>query len=170
MTFEEAIAYTETLLSRQDLDEARLESEISELVQTANGARGFFVALLTGESELADHPNVAIIRGLQSHPHAIAELLVKNLVMSTAMAITHQRAGNLEQVQGSNRVAKRTAFLIEKVDLTEVRIIAAQMQTSAVSDKGEYVAFLEKWGYDAEQKQAIAIVCDLPNAALKSKH
>jgi hypothetical protein len=33
MTFEEAIAYTETLLSHQDLDEAILESEISELLQ-----------------------------------------------------------------------------------------------------------------------------------------
>ena len=33
ITFDEAIAYTETLLSHRDLDEAILESEISELVQ-----------------------------------------------------------------------------------------------------------------------------------------
>jgi hypothetical protein len=161
ITFEEAIAYTETLLSRQDLDETILESEIAELVQTANGARGFFVAFLTGEWKLADHPNIGTIRALQSTPNAIAELLVKNLAMSTAMAITHQRAGNLEQAQGSDRVAKRTALLIEKVDLAEVRTIATQMQTSAISGHGEYAAFLEKWGYDAEQKQAIATVCEL---------
>ena len=36
MTFEEAIAYTEALLSRKDLDELQLESEISALVQTSN--------------------------------------------------------------------------------------------------------------------------------------
>lgn len=158
MTFEEAIAYTETLLSHRDLDEAILESEISELVQTANGARGFFVAFLTGESELADHPNIGTIRALQSTPNAIAELLVKNLAMSMAMAITHQRAGNPEQAAGSERVAKRTALLIEKVDLVEVQKIATQMQTSAISGHGEYAAFLAKWGYDAEQKQAIANV------------
>ena len=47
MTFEDAIAYTENLLSRQDLDDSQLESEIANLVQTANGARGFFVCFLT---------------------------------------------------------------------------------------------------------------------------
>jgi predicted enzyme related to lactoylglutathione lyase len=158
MTFEEAIAYTEKLLSRTDLDEAQLQSEITNLVKTANGARGFFVCFLTGEWELADNPSPAIVQALQAEPKAIAELLVKNLAMSTAMAITHRRNGNEEQAQGSNRVAKRTALLIEKVDLLEVRTIANQMQDSATTNSGEYAAFLEKWGYDDEQKQAIANV------------
>lgn len=166
MTFEEAIAYTENLLSRHDLDESQLESEISELVGTSNGARGFFVCFLTGEWQLADAPSSGIIRALQSEPNAIAELLVKNLAMSTAMAIVHRRNGNVEQAQGSDRVAKRTALLIKKVDLAEVREIALQMQNSASTNKssnigsntGEYLTFFEKWGYDAEQKQAIALV------------
>lgn len=158
MTFEEAISYTENLLKRGDVDELQLESEISTLVQTSNGARGFFVCFLTGEWQLADNPSSGIIKALQSEPEAIAELLVKNLAMSTAMAIIHRRAGNAEQVQGSNRVAKRTALLMEKVDLVEVRTIAVQMQNSASTNTGEYVSFLEKWGYDVEQKQAIANV------------
>lgn len=158
MTFEEAITYTENLLKRGDVEELQLESEISTLVQTSNGARGFFVCFLTGEWQLADNPSSGIIKALQSEPNAIAELLVKNLAMSTAMAIVHQRSGNIEQAQGSKRVAKRTALLIEKVDLVEVRTIAAQMQNSASTNTGEYVSFLEKWGYDVEQKQAIANV------------
>jgi hypothetical protein len=158
MTFEEAIAYTETLLSRKDLDELQVESEISALVQTSNGARGFFVCFLTGEWQLADAPSTPIIKALQSAPHAIAELLVKNLAMSTAMAISHRRADNEEQAQGSDRVARRTATLIEKVELAEVYEIATQMRNSAISNDGNYVSFLEKWGYDAEQKQAIANV------------
>ena len=159
MTFEEAIAYTEALISRQDsheLNDAQLEAEISALVQSSNGARGFFVCFLTGEWRLADAPSAGVIRALQSDPKAIAELLVKNLAMSTAMAIAHRRAGNVEQAQDSDRVAKRTALLIEQVDLTEVWEIAAQMQSSAIANSGEYTSFLEKWGYDAEQKQAIA--------------
>ena len=156
MTFEEAIAYTEALLSRKHLDDSQLESEISTLVQTANGARGFFVCFLTGEWQLADAPSTGVIQALQSAPNAIAELLIKNLAMSTAMAIIHRRTGNAEQAQGSDRVAKRTALLIEKVNLAEVHKIAFQMQNSASTNIGEYVAFLEKWGYDAEQKQAIA--------------
>ena len=158
MTFEEAIAYTETLLSRTDIDEAQLKSEITNLVKTSNGARGFFVCFLTGEWELADNPSPAIIQALQAEPKAIAELLVKNLAMSTAMAITHRRNGDEEQAQGSNRVAKRTALLIDKVDLPEVFTIANQMQESATTNSGEYAAFLEKWGYDDEQKQAISNV------------
>ena len=158
MTFEEAISYTENLLKRGDVEELQLESEISTLVQTSNGARGFFVCFLTGEWQLADNPSSGIIKALQSEPEAIAELLVKNLAMSTAMAIVHQRSGNIEQAQGSKRVAKRTALLMEKVDLVEVRTIAAQMQNSASTNTGEYVSFLEKWGYDVEQKQSIANV------------
>jgi|GEM_PF-105704 len=156
ITFEEAIAYTENLLSRTDLEDAQLQSEITNLVKTANGARGFFVCFLTGEWQLADNPSPAIIQALQAEPEAIADLLVKNLAMSTAMAITHRRNDDPEQASGSDRVAKRTALLIEKVDLLEVRAIAQQMQDSAATNGGEYAAFLEKWGYDAEQKQAIA--------------
>lgn len=156
ITFEEAIAYTEELLLRSDLDDAQLESEISKLVQTVNGARGFFVCFLTGDWQLADVPNTSVIRALQSAPNAIAELLVKNLAMSTAMAITHRRAGNIEQTDSSHRVAKRTALLIEKVDLTEVRTIATQVKEAAISNTGAYADFLTRWGYDAEQKQAIA--------------
>jgi hypothetical protein len=158
MTFEEAIAYTETLLSRQELEDGQLEIEIAKLVQTQNGARGFFVCFLTGEWQLADAPSPEIIRALQSAPEAIAELLVKNLVMSTAMAIDHQRVDNTAQAQGSDRVARRTALLIAKLDLLEVRTIAKKIRESAIFNTGEYVAFLEKWGYDAEQKQAIAHV------------
>lgn len=158
MTFEEAIAYTETLLSRSDLDDAQLQAEITNLVKTSNGARGFFVCFLTGAWELADNPSPAIIQALQAEPKAIAELLVKNLAMSTAMAITHRRNGNPDQANDSDRVAKRSALLIEKVDLPEVRAIAKQMQDSAIANNGEYATFLEKWGYDAEQKQAIANV------------
>ncbi len=158
MTFEDAIAYTNTLQARKDLEASQLKAEVEALVKTSNGARGFFVSFLTGEWELADSPSEAIIQALQAEPTAIAELLVKNLVMSTAMAITHQRNGNPEQAHDSERVAKRTALLIKKVDLPEVRAIAVQMQNSAIFNTGDYKAFLEKWGYDAEQKQAIANV------------
>jgi len=168
MTFEEAIAYTENLLSRNDLDDAQLQSEITNLVKTSNGARGFFVCFLTGECELADNPSPAIIKALQAEPKAIAELLVKNLAMSTAMAITHRHNDSPDQANDSDRVAKRTALLIEKVDLPEVRAIASQMLNSATSNNGEYAAFLEKWGYDAEQKQAIANVL-LPSQ-YKNRH
>lgn len=156
ITFENAISYTEELLLRNDLDATQLESEISTLVQTENGARGFFVCFLTGDWQLADAPSLGVINALKSAPDVIAELLVKNLAMSTAMALVHKRMGNEEQSQSSMRVAQRTTLLIEKVDLAEVRIIMQQMQKAANANTGEYSAFLKKWGYDSEQKQAIS--------------
>ena len=80
--------------------------------------------------------------------------------MSTAMAMTHQRAENIEQSESSKRVAKRTALLIAKVDLEEVRVIASQIKRAALTGNGEYATFLQKWGYDSEQKQAIANTLD----------
>ncbi|GBO54474.1 hypothetical protein APA_2421 [Pseudanabaena sp. lw0831] len=163
MTFEAAIAYTETLRVQKDLEASQLKSEVEALVKTSNGARGFFVSFLTGTWELADNPSPAIIQALQAEPIAIAELLVKNLAMSTAMALTHQRNGKTEQAHDSELVAKRTAMLIKKVDLPEVRTISAQMLNSAISNDGEYADFFQKWGYDAEQKQAISNVLSCSN-------
>jgi hypothetical protein len=168
-SFEQAIDYTEQLLERTDLTDAQLQVEIANLVTTENGARGFFVCYLTGEWQLADRPSAGVIQALQSVPHPSAELLVKNLAMSTAMAIAHRRIHNETQAQGSDRVAKRTSHLISLLKLDEINQLARQMYDSAKIetdlepsiDHGQtkddkYGSFLKKWGYDQEQKNAIS--------------
>ncbi|CAN1211375.1 hypothetical protein TUMEXPCC7403_14330 [Tumidithrix helvetica PCC 7403] len=161
LSFEQAIAYTEKLLNQTDLTDADLQAEIANLVTTENGARGFFVCYLTGDWQLADRPSEGIVRALQSVPEPSAELLVKNLAMSTAMAIAHRRIDNDPQAQGSDRVAKRTAQLIALLNLDEIDRLAKLMYASAQidetqADRGDkYSAFLKKWGYDREQMEAI---------------
>lgn len=159
LTFEQSIDYTADLLTRIDLNEItdrELQTSIEALIRTENGARGFFVSYLTGDWEIADHPTPAIVESLRTVPTPNAELLVKNLVMSTAMAIAHRRMGNETQAQGSDRVRDRTANLIMLVKLAEVSRIAALVKTAAESGIGEYNNFLTKWGYDREQRDAIA--------------
>jgi len=157
LSFEQAIAKTETLLDQQsqnsisDQDFAR---QIDLLLQTENGARGFFVTFLTGEWQIADQNDPAIIAALTANPQA--ELLVKNLVMSTAMAIIHRRNQNLAQVQGSERVATRTAQLIKQLHSPQIMAIAQQMVDSAKGNSEVYSEFLRRWSYDPEQKIAIA--------------
>lgn len=55
LTFEQAITATENLLSRPDISPAELESALKELLQSMDGARGFWVTYLTGDWELQDH-------------------------------------------------------------------------------------------------------------------
>lgn len=157
VTFEQAIHLTHALLSEMEagLSEAVVESTLTDLVRSENGARGFFVTYLTNDRPFADQPSPAVIRALQASPEIVAELLVKNLAMSTAMAITHRRNQNEEMAQGSDRVQQRTANLIQLVQLPEVAEKAKRLQSSVVTGTGEYQAFLDRWNYDAEQRQSI---------------
>ena len=78
--------------------------------------------------------------------------------MSASMAIAHRRTANEAMAQGSDRVQRRTTVLIQRVQMPEVMQKAAQLQASAETGVGEYQTFLERWGYDAEQRQQIAHV------------
>ncbi len=149
ISFEQAIELTKSLLDRSDLSPRQLGEEVAALISTENGARGFFVTFLTGDWEIADQPTPFIIQALRDFPHPASELLVKNLAMSTAMAITHRRNAQPDLARGSDRVQKRSLNLIQQVDSPEIRKIIEAML------KGDYESFLQKWGYDSEQRQAI---------------
>lgn len=158
MTFEEAIAQTQVLMEQfkqEILSEAELETAIAQLVSTENGARGFFVTYLSDPQSPADQPTPAIVQGLQSSPEMVADLLVKNLAMSAAMAITHRRNGNEDMAQGSDRVRSRTAHLIQLLQSPQIAARARNLHESTVTGEGDYHGFLKRWGYDAEQRQVI---------------
>lgn len=157
VTFEQAIAFTQSLLSQVEADqlkEPELATIVSELVKTENGARGFFVTYLTSESSIADNPPTAVVQALQTSPEVA--LLVKNLAMSAAQAVYHRRNHKEDMAQDSERVHQRTARLIELVDLPAVYDRLQQLQQTITTGEGSYKAFLERWGYDTEQKQIIS--------------
>lgn len=163
VTFEEAIAFTQSLLSQMEAGELsgpEIMQAIAQLVKTENGARGFFVTYLTSEGLLADSPSSGVIQALQSSPDTVAELLVKNLAMSAAMAVAHRRNGDEHNAQGSDRVRSRTTRIIEQVELPQVRELALALRESAVTGTGSYGTFLQRWGYDAEQRQIICQALD----------
>ncbi len=163
VTFEDAIALTESLMSQLatgELSQAEFTEGIAQLVKTQNGARGFFVTYLTSEGTLADNPSPEVIQALQSSPDTVAELLVKNLAMSTAMAITHRRNNKEEMAQGSDRVRSRTSHIIEQIELPQIRQLALALRESAVTGEGEYKIFLQRWQYDAEQREVICQTID----------
>jgi hypothetical protein len=158
ITFEAAIALTQRLLDTltQGSLETSLKELISKLLSTRNGARGFFVAYLTDVRPLADNPDPEIIEALKSSPEEVSELLVKNLAMSTAMAIAHTRNAQPDQAQQSLQVSRRSADLIGRVGGDRLSSEAQDLWKSVTDSSGSYQIFLEKWGYDDEQKAAIA--------------
>jgi hypothetical protein len=154
LTFEQAITATENLLSRPDISPAELESALKELLQSMDGARGFWVTYLTGDWELQDHS--PLLNALRAVPIPSAELMVKNVAMSTAMAITHQRNGDMESARSSQKVTQRSLKLLQLWQSDTAKAIAQAMHDSALGRSEAYASFLEKWGYDAEQKTKIA--------------
>jgi len=157
LTFAQAIQQTQSLLDQMaaGIPEPELLSAITRLVSSETGARGFFVIYLTDPRPLADAPSPMVLEALRSAPAIVAELLVKNLAMSTAMTVAHRRNQDEAAAKDSQRVQQRTACLIERVALSQVWEQAQKLQESAVTGKGTYEEFLNRWGYDAEQRQVI---------------
>lgn len=158
LSFEEAMTLTETLLEGMEtktLKKNEIQDFITQLVNSQNGARGFFVTYLTSEKKLADTPEEEVINALKTSPEIVSELLVKNLAMSSAMAITHRRNNDENAALGSQKVSQRTAKLIQQVELDLVKEKLGKLQETIMTGKGDYTTFLERWGYDEEQKTVI---------------
>lgn len=156
ITFEEAIGLTEKFIKEiPQLSELEKEAIVSSLVISENGARGFFVTYLTNDNSLVDEKSSGILAGLETSPEIISELLIKNVAMSTAMKITHERNNNLEMAQKSARVTQRSLNLINQLSLSEIKEKIELLIKTIQEEKGVYQEFLNRWGYDHEQKQAI---------------
>jgi len=157
ITFENAIQQTQDLLSKiQSLDTDTITQKLTELVSTENGARGFFVTYLTSDLSHTEYPSLEVITALKTSPIFVNELLVKNLAMSTAMVIYHRSQGDKENAQGSEKVQEKTGQLIKQLLSPALGEKLQQLATSLNTGQGEYQAFLELWGYDNCQRQAIA--------------
>jgi hypothetical protein len=159
ITFEEAITATQSLLDRRSqsaIEDPEVEATVAQLVATHNGARGFFVTYLTDPREWIDSLLSVVASALAQAPEIAPELLVKNLAMSTAMEITHRRSYNPDLAAQSAQVQQRTAALMNLLGFPYFKTEAEGLWQGVSAEAGSYVAFLKRWGYDAEQKMAIA--------------
>lgn len=159
LSFEDALSVTQVLLDQVvegTISAADWQQTITELVSTENGARGFFVMYLSDVRSQMDDYTDLVVAALATAPDVISALLVKNLAMSTAMAITHRRNQKEELVSGSEQVQRRSLHLIQRLQTPQLQAQAVSLNHSLATATGDYQAFLERWHYDAEQRQAIA--------------
>ena len=157
-TFQQAMEITAQWLGLWEggeLSDEVLADRVGELVGSRDGARGFFVVALAGDSPLMDRLPDPVVLALRGAGTGVVDLSARNLAMSTAMALHHRRSGDGGQQAGSERVQLRCTELLRLLEPAEVK---GRLETllAATAGQGEDVAFLERWGYDAEQKAAIA--------------
>jgi hypothetical protein len=157
--FDEAIELTQTFLSQlkaNELTSSQIQDFVGALVQTANGARGFFVTYLTSIDPICDEPSAEIIAALHAHPEIAVDLLVKNIAMSTAQQLYHQRRNDPDMVASSATVAMRTTKIVHQLNLPQIQNLCRELVDTIHTGTGSYRDFLTRWGYDEEQKNAIA--------------
>jgi hypothetical protein len=156
--FDAAISLTQsflTQLKKNELTSNQILDFVSALIQTANGARGFFVTYLTAQDPICDEPQPEIIAAITAYPDIAADLLVKNIAMSTAQQLYHQRHNNAEMVASSATVAARTTKIIQQLNLPQIQDMCRELVNTIKTGTGTYTEFLTRWGYDEEQQNSI---------------
>ncbi|WP_216912988.1 MULTISPECIES: hypothetical protein [unclassified Synechococcus] len=145
-----------------ELSDEVLADRVGELVASRDGARGFFVVGLTGEAPLLDRLPEPLVVALRQAGPGVVDLTARNLAMSTAMVLHHRRSGDREHQAGSERVQLRSTELLRQLEPVAVKQRLETLLAAAAEDGAteavvaEDRAFLDRWGYDAEQRQAIA--------------
>ena len=157
-TFQQAMEITAQWLGlweNGELSDEVLGDRVAELVASRDGARGFFVVSLAGDCPLMDRLPDPVVLSLRQAGDGVVDLTCRNLAMSTAMALHHSRQADEGQQAGSERVQLRC---IELLRLLEPEAVKNRLEVllSATAGEGEDVAFLDRWGYDHDQRAAIA--------------
>lgn len=156
-SFQEAIAQSAEWIALWDKDELSddvLADLVGQLVQERDGARGFFVVSLTGDSPLMDRLPEVLVHQLRGAGEEVVDLTVKNLAMSTAMCVLHNRNQDADLLDRSLRVQSRSLDLLRQLDSQFVKDRLEQL-LKGLEGHGEDQEFLEKWGYDQEQRKKI---------------
>lgn len=143
-----------------ELSDEVLADRVGALVASRDGARGFFVVALTGASPLMDRLPEPLVQQLRHAGAAVVDLTVRNLAMSTAMVLAHGRSGDAERQQASERVQGRSRELLRQLDPAAVKQRLETLLLAARGGQGDDLAFLDRWGYDEEQRAAIALAVD----------
>ena len=135
------------------LSEEVLADRIAELIKTKNGLRGFFAyALSDNDCYLLDKLPISIIFTLTEGGREVVEILIKNLIMSSAQIIFHQKQSDIEYKLRSENISDRCKKIL--------RMLNTNLVTKKVN---EIIKDLDNMGnsfdssikYDEKQKEFI---------------
>ena len=139
----------------EDWDEDILSDEvladrISELLKTKSGTRGFFAyALSDSKCTLLDKLPSSLIFTFRERGEHIVEITIKNLFMSSAQILNHQKNKNFEYAERSNNISDRCVNLLKELDTKLVTKKINEM-LSEIDNMGN--GFDDEVKYSEEQK------------------
>ena len=140
--------WTEDLLS----DEV-LADRIAELIKTRNGLRGFFAyALSDRDCYLLDKLPSSIVFKLTEGGSEVVEIIIKNLIMSSAQIIVHQRAKNPEYELNSKNISQRCKEILR---LLETKLVTKEINKIIKNLHELGNGFDNSKKYDEQQKEYI---------------
>ena len=103
------------------LSEEVLADRISELIKTKNGLRGFFAYSLSDhDCYLLDKLPFSFVFKLREAGNDVVEIVVKNLIMSSAQIIVHDRENNLEYKTNSENISERCKNILRILETKSV--------------------------------------------------
>ena len=135
------------------LSEEVLADRIAELIKTKNGLRGFFAyALSDKDCFLLDKLPFSLIYKLNEGGDAVTEIVAKNLIMSTAQIIIHQRDNNHEYKVSSEIISDRCKDILR---LLETKLVTKTINQVLKDLDNMGNSFNNSIKYDSEQKEFI---------------
>ena len=135
------------------LSEEVLADRVAELIKTKNGMRGFFAYALSDQNcYLLDKLPFAFVFKLQEVGNDVVEIIVKNLIMSSAQIIIHDRENNIEYKSISKNISERCKSILRVLDTKLVTKTINQI-IKDLDNLGN--SFDNSKKYDQEQKEFI---------------
>ena len=135
------------------LSEEVLADRVSELIKTKNGLRGFFAyALSDQDCYLLDKLPFSVSFKFQEGGNDVVEIIVKNLIMSSAQIVAHERENNLEYKTNSENISERCKSILRVLDTKSVTNNINQIMND-LDNLGN--SFDNSKKYDDKQKEFI---------------
>ena len=135
------------------LSDEVLADRIKELLKSKSGTRGFFAYTLSDSNcTLLDKLPSSLVFSFRERGEQVVDITIKNLFMSSAQILNHQKAKNFEYAEKSNIIADRCINLLKELD-TKLVTKKINKLLSEIDNMGN--SFDNQVKYNAEQKNFI---------------
>ena len=137
------------------LSEEVLADRIAELIKTKNGLRGFFAyALSDQDCYLLDKLPFSVVFKLQEVGKSVVEIIAKNLIMSSAQVVLHEREKNLVYKSNSENISERCKNILR---LLETKLVTKTVNQIIKDLDNLGNSFDNSRKYDDQQKEFIKL-------------
>ena len=135
------------------LSDEVFSDRVIELIKTKIGLRGFFAYTLSDfNCTLLDKLPYSFVFKLREKGESVVEITIKNLIMSSAQVINHQRDKNNDYAEASKNISFRCINLLRDLD---TKLVSSHMNKIIENLDNMGNSLNEKILYDDEQKEYI---------------